>query len=218
KNILSTKTVAIPNPYDPSKPTLFSDWRAHGYVDMRKAIAVSSDVYFYAVGGGLYDQKGIGIKKINEYMEAFGIGEPVGLRGFEPVDGVIPSPEWKEANFEDGMWRIGDTFLTSIGQYGFQVTPLQMLRGIAAIANGGYLVEPHLSSSDPINKEEVSIEIDEHYYDVVREGMRQCVTTSICQALNVPYVEVAAKTGTAELGVKKDFVNSWITGFFPYDN
>ncbi|MBY0376659.1 hypothetical protein K2P96_01670, partial [Patescibacteria group bacterium] len=61
KKILSTGSISIPNPYDKTKETVFKDWRANGWTDMREALAVSSDVYFYSVGGGYKDQKGLGI-------------------------------------------------------------------------------------------------------------------------------------------------------------
>src|SRR3989338_8322697 len=61
KEILSTGSISVPNPYDPSKPSVFGDWKAHGYTDMREALAVSSDTYFYAIGAGYEDQRGLGI-------------------------------------------------------------------------------------------------------------------------------------------------------------
>jgi len=177
KSILSTKTIVIPNRYDPSNPTLFSDWKAHGYVDVREAISVSSNAYFYAVGGGLYDQEGIGINNINKYMDAFGLGEPVGIRDYEAVSSIVPSISWKAANYPaDPTWRLGDTFLTSIGQYGWQVTPLHMLRGVSAIANRGTLVEPTLLSGNDPNTESVPISISDTTYQIVHEGMRRSAT------------------------------------------
>ena len=62
------------------------------------------------------------------------------------------------------------------------------------------------------------IDIEKEYFDVVHKGMRQAVTYGTAVALDVPYVQVAAKTGTAQLGVAKNKVNSWVIGFFPYEN
>src|SRR3990167_8626475 len=61
KKILSTGSISVPNPYYPDKPSIFKDWKAHGWVDMREALSVSSDVYFYEIGGGFENQKGLGI-------------------------------------------------------------------------------------------------------------------------------------------------------------
>jgi penicillin-binding protein 2 len=215
--ILSTGSISIPNPYDPEHPTVFKDWKAHGYVDMRHALAVSSDVYFYEVGGGYQNQKGLGIKLIDKYMTMFGFGNYMPEGFFEGSKGSIPTPEWKKENFNGEDWRIGDTYHTSIGQYGFQVTPIQAVRAVASIANGGKLIEPSiLFGGNPTKYTDLNF--NEENMKVVRDGMRLGVTEGVATGLYVPYVKIAAKTGTAELGSQKQFVNSWVTGFFPYDD
>jgi len=219
KKILSTGSIFIPNPYFPDKKTVFKDWKAHGWTDVRQALAVSSDVYFYTVGGGYGDQKGLGIIKLEEYARLFAIGEKTGVDLPNEKAGVIPSPEWKIKNFAGDPWRIGDTYHTAIGQYGFQVTPLEMARAIAALANNGKLVTPHFILDDIQKENQFSvINLKKEYFDIVRDGMRQAVNYGTAVALNVPYVEVAAKTGTAQIGVNKNKVNSWVIGFFPYQN
>lgn len=230
KSILSTGSISLPNPYDPTKKSVFNDWKAHGWVDMRRAIAVSSNVYFYEVGGGFQDQKGLGIANIEKYMRMFGFGSSVpGIFDGGKV-GTIPNPEWKARNFNGDPWRIGDTYFTAIGQYGFQVTPLQAVRAIGAIANRGYLLTPTLikeaTSTEAQNAQKSAVQapqhatqlpIDQKDFTVVHEGMHEDVLEGTGKALNVPYVTVAAKTGTAELGVSKANVNSWVVGFFPYE-
>ena len=219
KQILSTGSISIPNPYFPDKPTVFKDWKAHGWVDMRRALAVSSDVYFYEIGGGFQGQDGIGIANIEKYSRLFGIGEKTGIDIPDEINGVIPSPEWKAKNFNGDIWRVGDTYHTAIGQYGFQVTPIQMLRAVSAIANNGKLVTPHLLLGDTEKEQQVkTVELSNEYFTVVREGMRGAVTSGTSTALNIPKADIAAKSGTAQLGLAKDRVNSWIIGFFPYNN
>lgn len=214
--ILANGYIAIPNPYNPEVETRFNDWKVHGWVDMRHAIAVSSDVYFYEVGGGFEDQKGLGIARIDEYFRLFGFGSRTGIPDFPEREGVIPSPAWKEVNFpEDPDWRVGNTYHTAIGQYGTQVTPLQMARAYAGLANGEKLPQPTLRKGAPPHATYISI--DAEALRVVREGMRLTVTEGTAQGLSVPYVKVAAKTGTAELGASKAHVNSWSVGFFPYE-
>ncbi len=218
KEIVSTGKLVVPNPYNPSEPTIFKDWKAHGAVDMRKALAVSSDVYFYEVGGGFGDQKGLGIEKLEKYFRLFGLGNQTGILDGEAV-GVIPNPKWKEETFDGEIWRIGNTYHTAIGQYGMQISPIQAVRGIAAIANGGHLVTPSFiftSTSSPQTGKDIGGSIEN--YKVVREGMRQSVMGGTAAGLNVGSVAIAGKTGTAELGAQKQFVNSWVVGFFPYDN
>ncbi len=217
KKILSTGSISIPNPFIPGAKSVFKDWRAHGWVDMRRALAVSSDVYFYEIGGGYLDQKGLGIDAIDKYARLFGFGSETGLFGFSEQAGVIPTPAWKEENFTDGAWRIGNTYHTAIGQYGFQVTPLQEARAVASLANDGVLPVPSLQKGGAGEKG-ISLPFSPNNIAVAREGMRLGVTEGILQALNVPYVEVAAKSGTAEIGTAtKNYVNSWIIGFFPYE-
>ncbi len=215
--ILSTGSISIPNPYDPAHPSIFKDWRPQGWVDMRHAIAVSSDVYFYEVGGGYENQPGLGITKLDHYFNLFGLGNPTGIQGLVEPPGTIPSPAWKAQVFPaDPIWRIGDTYHTAIGQYGVQVTPLQMVRAVAALANGGLLVTTSLLASSTPQGE--NINISQSAAEVVREGMRLGVTNGIIQLLNVPYVDVAAKTGTAQVGTQNQYDNSSVEGFFPYEN
>ncbi|MBI2120822.1 MAG: hypothetical protein HYT94_04330 [Parcubacteria group bacterium] len=216
KQILSTGSISIPNPYFPDKPTVFKDWKAHGYVDMRDAIAVSSDVYFYEIGGGYKnEQKGLGIANIEKYMRMFGFGTTTGIDIQGEALGVIPNPEWKAKNFDGAAWLLGNTYHTSIGQYGFQLTPLQAVRAAGALASFGTLVTPRLTEDLSTPKRQISLPKED--FEVVQEGMRRGVLLGTAIALNVDSVKVAAKTGTAELGARKDAVNSWIIGFFPFD-
>ena len=221
KEILSTGSISIPNPYRKGEATIFKDWKAHGWTDMSEAIAVSSDVYFYAIGGGFESQKGLGIANLNKYARLFGIGEKTGVDLPDEKSGNIPSPEWKAKAFKGDPWRIGDTYNTSIGQYGFLVTPLEMTRATAALANGGTLMTPHFVHKKDVNYENQVIndqKILPNHYTHVYEGMRETVTYGTAAIMNVPYVEVAAKTGTAQVGLSKSKVNSWIIGYFPYKN
>ncbi len=216
--IVSTGSIRLENPYNRELSSVFTDWKVHGPVTVRDAISVSSNIFFYEIGGGFKDQKGLGISRLEKYLRAFGIAEKTGVYGIDEVGGLIPNPQWKDSTFEDGEWRVGDTYNTSIGQYGFQVTALQMVRAVAALANNGTLVTPKLTISGNTESSPILINIDTKHLQVAREGMRQSVETGISQGLKLPYVKVAAKTGTAELGSKKQYVNSWVTGFFPYDN
>lgn len=219
KQILSTGSITIPNPYFPDKPSVFTDWKPHGWVDMSDAISVSSNVYFYAIGGGYQDQDGLGIARIEKYMRLFGLGESTGIDLPGEETGVIPNPEWKREIFDGEPWRLGDTYNTSIGQYGVQVTPIEALRSVAAIANDGIILKPSLVESSGGESQIVGVvDIDHDYFKEVRIGMRQSVESGTETALDVSYVEVAGKTGTAEVGISKKLVNSWAIGFFPYDN
>jgi penicillin-binding protein 2 len=219
KSIFSPGYISIPNPYNPTKPTIMKDWRAHGWTDMRTAIAVSSDVYFYSIGGGYDGQQGLGITKLDAYARRFGLGRTTGILLPNEESGVIPTPEWKKDMFgEDEEWRLGDTYNVSIGQYGFQITAIQAARYAAAIANGGKLLTPHIVySAEP---EESSVHMRDEHLAVVRDGMRLGVTSAngTARALSIAGLPIAAKTGTAEVGSRKEYMNSWVIGFWPADN
>jgi len=220
KEIVSTGQLVVPNPYNPDLPSIFKDWKAHGAVDMRRAIAVSSDVYFYQIGGGFGNQKGLGVERIKKYLEMFGLTKATGFDDTREALGIIPDPAWKEKTFEGEIWRLGDTYNTAIGQYGMQITPIQALRAVAALANDGYLVTPSLLFS-ATNTPQTGTKIigNPENLEIAREGMRQAVMMAggTAAGLNTSAVEIAGKTGTAELGARKQFVNSWSIGFFPYE-
>ncbi|MFA6251522.1 MAG: penicillin-binding transpeptidase domain-containing protein [Candidatus Paceibacterota bacterium] len=219
KLIFSNGSISIPNPYFPDKKSVFKDHGTFGYVDMRKAIAVSSDVYFYQIGGGFESQKGLGILNIDKYIRLFGIGEKTGVNLGGEKDGTIPTPEWKAKTFKGEPWRVGDTYNTAIGQYGFQVTPVQMARAVAGIANMGTIYTPHITLADKnFESPQMTIPVDPDKMKVIHEGMRMAVTEGTCMALNIPSVKVAAKSGTAQVGLGNTNTNSWIIGFFPYEN
>ena len=214
--IFSSGQIVIKNKYD-GPDTVFKDWKAHGYVDMRNAIAQSSDEYFYQIGGGYKEQKGLGIARLDTYAELFGFGTTTGIDLPAEGYGLVPSPDWKQKVFDED-WLLGDTYHSAIGQYGFQLTPLELVRGVAALANGGYLVTPHIligttSASSSIN-------LDSKKLKVIQEGMSLAVNGAegTARGLHIEGVDVAGKSGTAELGVSKDLVNSWISGYFPANN
>lgn len=223
--LYSSGAITVPNPYDPSRPSVFRDWKAHGWVDMRDAIAVSSDVYFYAIGGGLTgdtaadarvdSQAGLGISAIETYMRLFGIAGTTGVPLEGEATGVIPTPSWKADTFDGEPWFLGNTYHTSIGQYGFQVTAIQLVRAVAALANGGTLVNPSLVAHRAGTR--TALGVADANLAVVREGMHQAVEEGTALAINLPTVTAGAKTGTAEVGVDKEFINSLIVGFFPYE-
>jgi penicillin-binding protein 2 len=215
--LYTTGSISIPNPYDPTKSTVFKDWRNNGALDLRKALSVSSDAYFYIVGGGYKDQRGLGIANIDKYVSMFGLGSRIPDSFVQGKAGTVPTPEWKKATFNED-WYLGNTYHTSIGQYGFQVTPMQMARAVAAIANSGLLLIPTIIKDDGPHIERFIDAIPQKNFEIVREGMRMAVTTGTSPVLKVPYVSIASKSGTAELGVAKDHINSWITGFWPYEN
>ncbi len=221
--------ILIQSQNDPDITYKYGGVTPHGLVDMRKAIAVSSNIYFYTVGGGYEDQKGLGPSKIKEYLSLFGWNQKTGIDLPGEYSGFIPDPVWKKQVKKQAWWD-GDTYNLSIGQSDLQTTPLQVASAYCAIANGGTLYKPQIvnkivsNDSDEIIKEFApqvirSEFIDSENLEVVREGMRDAVSQpyGLAKVLNDLPVQVAAKTGTAEIGLK-DYFNVWSSAFAPYDN
>ncbi|MFW5853103.1 MAG: penicillin-binding transpeptidase domain-containing protein [Patescibacteria group bacterium] len=215
KAIVSSDRLEVANPYFPDQPSIFMDWENHGSTNLRQALAVSSNIYFYYIGGGYGDQPGLGISRIYDYGHLFGLGQKTGIPLPNESKGIIPNPEWKASRFDGDAWRLGDTYHTAIGQFGFLVTPIQMARLSAAIASGRLLTPALVMNQEP---KYVDLDLNESNLQVVREGMRMTTTEGTARSLNIPGVQMAVKTGTAEIDAGKKFVNSWMIGFWPMDN
>ncbi|MDP3902339.1 MAG: penicillin-binding transpeptidase domain-containing protein [bacterium] len=220
KQIFSSGSISVQNPFYPEIKSVFKDWKAHGWVDMKRALAVSSDVYFYEIGGGYEEIRGLGINKLEEYAKMFGLGDGTGIDLPNEASGMVPSQEVKKQNNPgDPLWRIGDTYISSIGQGYFLSTPLEIAVYTAAVANNGILLKPRIAKDENLSEYDgKKIKIPDEYFKIVKEGMRMAVTDGTAQGLSRPEVKIAAKTGTAETGAGKRFIHSWIMGFFPYEN
>jgi len=219
--------IEIPNPYKPGEKSVFVDWRKHGWVDFYDAIAWSANVYFYMIGGGYKEQKGLGIEKIKKYVTAFGLGDKLGIDLQGEKGGLIPDPQIKRLlEPKDPIWRIGDTYNVSIGQGGVKVTPLQMAAVTSVVANGGTLYQPHLLNVFLDNEGKVVQKFDpkiirenivsKENLSEVAKGMRRTVTVGTARLLQGVPVAVAAKTGTAQTG--SGIPHAWVTAFAPLDN
>ncbi len=192
----------------------FPDWRpgGHGVTNVYHAIADSVNTFFYMIGGGNESFPGMGLDKLMAAALSFGYGQKSGLDVTGEADGFLPSKDWKQ-DVKGEPWYIGDTYNVSIGQGDLLVTPLQVARATAVIANGGELVTPQLVSNDSAPRQRViSDEVDQ----VVRDAMRQTVTAGSARSLQSVPVPVAGKTGTAQWSHSEP-AHSWFTGFAPYD-
>lgn len=215
KQINCSGYIRLVDKYNPNIFWTYNDWKAHGATDIIKAIAESCNVYFYTVGGGYGDIKGLGIEKMGEYLNLFGWGQILGIDLPGEKSGFIPSPSWKK-EVRNEEWYIGDTYNASIGQGDITVTPLQLAMATVAIANGGKVFEPHLLD----NKESKIISqnfIKPDFLEVVRRGMREAVVSGTARFLYDLPIKAAGKTGTAQVS-KTKAPHSWFTVFAPYDN
>ena len=229
KKIRDEDAIIIPNPYDPNKPSIFRDWKNHGIVDMKSAIANSCNIYFYALGGGYKDIKGLGIQKLKEYWEKFYLGNILGIDLYGEKKGVLPDPEWKKVNKpDDPVWRLGDTYNVSIGQGDLLVTPLELAFYLGALANEGKIMKPYIVSKIIDNNKNIvynaaprvlsELKFQKENFKIVKEGMRGVVTIGSAQMLkDLDDMKVAGKTGTPQIEQGKK-TNALFAAFAPYED
>lgn len=225
KEILSTGYILVPNPYYPESPSKFVDWKAHGWVNMYSALARSSNVYFYEVGGGYNDIKGLGIERLRDYWKKFGLDEKTNIDLPNEKSGFLPDIEEKEKR--TGVpWRLGDTYNVSIGQGDLMITPVELMNYISSIAAGGKFYQPHIvkkiesDKGDLIKEVQPDILRDNTYMaDVLREvekGMIEATQKSYGTAVmlkDLPFI-VAGKTGSAQVELNTK-VNAFFVGYGP---
>jgi penicillin-binding protein 2 len=202
----------------------FPDWKpgGHGVTNVGKALADSVNTFFYYIGGGYGDFRGLGLTGLLDGFERFGLGQPTGIDIPGESNGFLPTAAVRAER--GGAWYLGDTYHLSIGQGPFAVTPLQLAVATAAIANGGTLWQPYLLSSetDP-NGDVRSIHtptvrsnrvVGASALATVRSGMRQAVTSGSAQSLADLALPFAGKTGTAQFGDGSK-THAWFTTFGP---
>lgn len=203
----------------------FSCWKktGHGLVDLEDALEGSCNVYYYNVGRDY-----LGIQKIASYAREFGLGMNTGIDLPGEVAGQVPTPELHKNKY-DSNWTKGDTMNVSIGQGTLLTTPLQIADSIAFVLNDGVIYRPHVLKEiiNPVtnNVEEVkerevltkSSNIAPEHFEKVKSYMRGVVTEGTAMyTITTKATDVAAKTGTAEVGLKENF-HSWFAAFAPYD-
>lgn len=208
----------------------FGCWQHHGPgVDIYKAFADSCDVFFYQTGLRLGDPESTGPTYLAKIARQFGLGRRTGIDLTSDEGGLIPDPAWRaQLNRHRpalARWFPGNTLNMSIGQGDVLTTPLQMALVTATVANGGTVWRPHvlLQATDaaghvvrraaPLG---TSAGIDPNYMNTIRQGMRDVVTKGTGRSCNLPQVEVAGKTGSAE-DVHNGLPHAWWVCFAPYD-
>jgi penicillin-binding protein 2 len=214
----------------------FKCWNknGHGSIDLRHAIEQSCDVYFYTIG------KMVGVDKIHKWAARLGLGVKSGIDLPNEVTGLVPSSEWKRLRFKE-PWYPGETISVAIGQGQVSVTPVSMAVYLAALANGGRRVTPHLLraidegsgwKAVPAPEQQGEAGVRPETVAAIHDGMWMVVnggagTAGIARLLGY---DVAGKTGTAQVisleGAKalkgrtdldlRD--NGWFVFFAPRDN
>jgi penicillin-binding protein 2 len=203
---------------------------AHGAVELRRALQVSSDVYFYLLGLDMWKTN-----DLQEWAHKLGIGRPSGLDLPEEGETLLPSKAWHEQFVKEGLaledrpWSAGDNIQLATGQGDLQTNPLQMALAYAALGNGGKVPTPHVAlevedAAGRVLKEfefnpQRKIHIDPGYRTAILEGLHAAAQEGDGTAAGVfggfP-VEIAGKTGTAQRPGHGD--QSWFAALSPYPN
>jgi penicillin-binding protein 2 len=194
----------------------------HGRLNLQRAVADSCDIYFWTVA-----RDTLGAERIIHYARDFGFGAPTGIDLPSESSGFVPTPQWKEQNIHE-KWVPGDTMNMAIGQSYTLATPLQLADMTAMVVNGGVIYQPHLLKEvrDPDSGalEQVVVpkvlrrsDVPEAVFEEVRKDMRSVVTGGTVRytGLNSRLVEIAGKTGTAEVG-QPDRWHSWFVAYAPF--
>jgi penicillin-binding protein 2 len=190
----------------------YRDWKpgGHGNVDMRRAITISCDTFFYGLAMEL------GIERLAGFVRHFGFGKKSGIDIAGEVGGLMPTPEWKKRRFKQ-PWYMGETVIVGIGQGYTLATPMQLAQATAILANKGVSMRPRLVAAITDPKTNVSkatqaiisdkIPLDEANLEIVKLGMVDVTLpggTAASVGANAGY-SIAAKTGTAQvIGIKQN--------------
>ena len=211
------------------------DWQnarkaANGPVDMRQALEVSSDVYYYRLGQAA-NATGDG-RLLQRWAGRLGIGRTSGIDLPAELPGVVPSPEWRDRLFKerktDRPWSVGDNMNLSVGQGDLSTNPLQMAVAYAAVANGGWVVRPRLGmrvedgQSRPVQELKPParrrVNVSAQHRQVILDGLRRAASgprgTSTDVFKDFP-IQIAGKTGTAEKGLARAD-QAWYIALAPY--
>jgi penicillin-binding protein 2 len=201
----------------------------NGAVALRKALQVSSDVYFYIVG-----RDDEGKHNIQKWAKRLGLGHKTGIDLPAESSGLVPNPKWRNKLFKDKLtdrpWSVGDNVNLAVGQGDLQADPLQLAVAYATVANGGRVITPHLAErtedADGAAIQEFNVparrrvDIKPENRAAILDGLHQAARspggTSYGVFANFP-IEIAGKTGTAEKGAGRAD-QSWYAALAPYPN
>jgi penicillin-binding protein 2 len=198
---------------------LSNEGKGHGWVDMREAITVSSNVYFYNL---IFN---VGLEDWTRYGQMFGFGEKTGIDLPSERSGLVPSIEYYDKRYGRNRWTKGYMVSLAIGQGELGTTPIQLAAYAAAIANRGTLFQPHIVNGYrdtgtgkyiPLTFAQQELPISEETYSIIRDGMIGVVERGTGTLAKVPGVQIAGKTGTAQNPHGKD--HAWFIAFAPVDN
>ncbi len=194
--------------------------------NVRKSLQDSVNTFYYIIGGGYQDFVGLGVDKITKYLRLYGLSQQLGIDLPGEQYGFLPSKAWKQ-EIKNERWYIGDTYNLSIGQGDLLVTPLQIASLTSIIANGGSIYKPYLAKEfiDPNSQDKKIVQPEllrdnlakPENIELIKLGMKDCVTSGSCRRLSLLPFSSGGKTGTAQWSSKNE-PHAWFTAFAPYEN
>lgn len=221
---LITPQTEIYNPGYYSRGRRYGDLADPGNYNLEKAITYSSNTFFFWIMDRIAS-RGM-LNTWSKLIKDFGIGPENNIDLPYEVSGIVPDSTYMNERFGDRYWGIGDLMSLGIGQGMVSASPLQMAVAAATIANGGYRVQPHIVSAvkDPKGQFQYTNPVfdkidwlDHNQLETVKRGMRGVVSTGGGRYYaNLPDIEVAGKTGTAQNPYGED--HGWFIAFAPMDN
>jgi penicillin-binding protein 2 len=207
---------------------------SHGPVDLRGAIRVSCNPYFYHAfrkmiydntTGDTYERSAKGLQRWADLVANFGFGRKLGVDLGNEKKGILPNVEYYNSVYKgEKMWKFSNIYSISIGEGEIVVSPLKMANLAAIIANRGWYIPPHVvkgvglkKSIDPFYKTPVKVGVESKYFNVVIDGMEDAVTHGTVEADGrIPDIKMVGKTGTSQNQKGKD--HSIFIAFAPRDN
>lgn len=246
ENVVTKNTIindggvlVINNQFNPSIKYNFYGWKRDGLgpMNVRDAIAESSDIYFYTVAGGHPNSPitGLGADKLAQYYRKFGMGQKTGIDIQGEKAGVVADPAWKANYFQNdpisSKWYLGDTYHISIGQGDMLTTPLQVAMWTSAIANNGTANKPRLLKKvtsqegemiyEPKSELLIQPSVASEHMRAVQEGMRENVIGASGSGRQLATLSItsAGKTGTSQFdGSDPSRTHAWFTSYAPYED
>lgn len=187
----------------------FRCWKhsGHGRENIINALRDSCDVYFYQLSNQM------GIDRLINMADKFGVGRKTGIDLTGEASGTLAGPAWKKRRIKEN-WYGGDTVNYSIGQGYVLMTPLQVLRAYAALANGGKLLKPRLNTTAAVESE--PLEVSPEVLKLIQQGIQEVTRSGTGKRASSYGVRVAGKTGTAQNSHGDD--HAWFVGYAPADN
>lgn len=219
-DITENTRISCPGYHPFGGPSLFRCLGVHGPIEIRTALQRSCNTFFFEL------MQRTDVNTFRHYGNQFGFGERAPTDIGEQSAALIPDSSYFNRMFPRG-WTAGYSINLGIGQGNMSVTPLQLARFTATVANGGTVHPPHLvrelvhAETGEVLRPRLpaprKLDIDPHYFEIVKDGMRLAMEAGTGRASQIPGISSGGKTGTAQAGTNRTDHSVFIM-FAPYED